>query len=34
MKRIAMLLAAALSLFGCTDHKALYNSIVKSEHPA
>ena len=29
MKRIAMLLAAALSLFGCTDHKALYNSIVK-----
>ena len=29
MKRIAMLLAAALALAGCTDYKALYNSVVK-----
>jgi hypothetical protein len=29
MKRFAMLLAAALSLMACTDHKALYNGIVE-----
>jgi len=29
MKRIAMLLAAALTIAGCTDYKGLYNSIVQ-----
>lgn len=29
MKRIAVILAAALAMTACTDHKALYNSIVQ-----